>query len=58
MRQEIPEVIYLQWFDPDDGEPLDADRDEVTWCRERINDSDIAYRLVDEDEWIGLADGR
>ena len=36
--KEIPEVIYLQWFD-EDGKP----DEEVTWCQDSINDSDIAY---------------
>ena len=35
---EIPEVIYLQWFDEDGGPD-----EEVTWCQERINNSDVAY---------------
>lgn len=35
---KIPEVIYLQWFD-EDGKP----DEEVTWCQDEINDSDIAY---------------
>ena len=30
----IPKIIYLQW----DGS------DQVTWCADRINDTDIPYR--------------
>ena len=38
-----PTVIYLQWLD-DDGE----EAEEVTWCVDRINDTDIEYRLVEQ----------
>lgn len=37
----IPDVIYLQWFD-DDGEP----DGEVTWCQDRIRETDIEYRRL------------
>ena len=37
----IPDVIYLQWFD-EDGEK-DGD---VTWCEDRINDTDIEYHCL------------
>lgn len=43
----IPKIIYLQWFD-DEGEAL-----EVTWCKDKINDRDIKYVLVEcEHDWI------
>jgi transposase-like protein len=37
----IPDIIYLQWFD-EDGEKSD----EITWCKDRINDSDIVYHRL------------
>ena len=39
---DIPKRIYLQIFD-DDGH----EHDEVTWCDDSINDSDVEYVLVD-----------
>lgn len=36
----IPDVIYLQWFS-EDGE----EADEVTWCVDRIYDTDTVYRI-------------
>ena len=48
MNRLIPEVIYLQWYGADqrdlageDGEP-----DDVTWCQDRINDTDVVYQRV------------
>jgi hypothetical protein len=38
-QANAPEVIYLQVGDGDDWSA-------VTWCRDRINDSDLEYRLV------------
>ena len=42
---EAPKKLYLQWTGTDeqvdqDIVPRDAD---VTWCRDRINQSDIVY---------------
>ena len=48
-RTNIPDIIYLQWFD-DYGEPQtdeDGDLTEfLTWCPDQINESDIAYVRV------------
>lgn len=50
-----PPVIYLQnplendgvaWSEVDFANPCD----EVTWCRDQINDSDLIYKLVDSDD--------
>lgn len=41
---KIPGVIYLQWWG-DDGDVSGN----VTWCEDRINDSDIKYCLADEE---------
>jgi hypothetical protein len=38
---EIPEVIYLQWY-AEDGE----ESGDITWCADRINDTDIEYRRL------------
>lgn len=39
-----PKIIYLQVYD-DIGNPHDIDEDDggVTWCADKINDSDVAY---------------
>jgi len=46
-KKEIPEVIYLQWFD-EDG--LELDEEYVTWCADQIYNDDLEYRLVKKDE--------
>ena len=46
----VPDVIYLQWFD-EDGEP----DGEVTWCEDRINDTDIEYRRLTTDSTVTTA---
>ena len=38
----IPKRIYLQWFD-EDGEKLDPTKDEITWCVDCINETDVSY---------------
>jgi hypothetical protein len=38
-----PKVIYLQWYDVDGEEAID---EEVTWCLDQINDTDVAYVLA------------
>jgi hypothetical protein len=42
---DAPREIWLQWL----GEYADApnNMDEVTWCRDKINNSDIQYIRVD-----------
>jgi len=41
-----PSVIYLQFFDSEDGTALDPSRwDEITWCRDRISKYDLVYDL-------------
>jgi len=42
-----PKVIYLQWYDESEGKPFDPDRSEVTWCVDRIYDTDLVYVLQD-----------
>ena len=43
-----PKTIWLQWYgdaDPDEaGEP---DHEDVTWCEDKINDSDVEYVSAD-----------
>jgi len=41
-----PETIYLQCYDEHDGSLLDFVRDDVTWCRDRINENDAVYILA------------
>jgi hypothetical protein len=41
------EDIWIQWTD-DDGDPLG---EEVTWCNEKINKTDIHYRRVNADHY-------
>jgi hypothetical protein len=41
-------VIWLQYEEPDpDGM---ADEGDITWCQDKINDSDVKYLLADEAE--------
>ena len=40
-----PETIYLQCYD-ESGNLLDLVRDDVTWCRDRISESDAVYILA------------
>ncbi len=48
-----PRYIYLQCYD-DDGELLDIHNDDVTWCWERMNETDAEYILVDKDTYWTL----
>ena len=41
----IPERIYLQWYDDDDG-TLES-LNETTWCVDKINADDVEYMLAD-----------
>jgi len=41
-----PKVIYLQWYDAENGEELNALEEQVTWCEDCINDTDVAYVLA------------
>jgi hypothetical protein len=43
-----PDRIYLQWHgdgDPDDGD--DVSPDDVTWCPDRVHETDVEYVRVD-----------
>jgi len=41
-----PSVIYLQFYDSEDGTSLDPSRwEEITWCRDRISKYDLVYDL-------------
>ena len=41
-----PETIYLQCYDEYTGNLLDFVSDDVTWCRDQINDNDAVYVLA------------
>ena len=43
----VPRRIYLQVFGPDGNDPDGPYDGEITWCVDRINDSDIEYILND-----------
>ena len=46
---QIPDAIYLQWHGTDDEDVMQngiVHEDEVTWCRDRINDSDVKYVIA------------
>lgn len=45
MKNKPPEQIYLQCYD-EEGNLLDFVRDNVTWCRDQINENDAVYILV------------
>lgn len=42
-RMKPPQRIYLQLLDEDGDEP-----DEVTWCVDRVHDTDVAYVLEED----------
>jgi hypothetical protein len=43
--KNIPQKIYLQ-VDPENEHPEDFNKlHEVTWCEDKINDTDIEYHL-------------
>ena len=46
VKTEPPEVIYLQCYDEYTGNLLDFVSDDVTWCRDQINDNDAVYILA------------
>jgi hypothetical protein len=48
--KNVPEKIYLQITDTHEGDDFN-DHEEVTWCANRINDTDIPF-IVDP-EWGG-----
>ena len=43
--KDIPKIIYLQIDGGEDADTFD-DLDGVTWCSDRINDTDLVYELV------------
>lgn len=48
MRREPPKEIYLQWEGVDKSEinilpSADPDRGDITWCQDKIFDTDIRY---------------
>ena len=57
---DAPERIYLQVCDELDCEVPFSDHVEVSWCQDKINDSDIEYIRADtappQREWQGLTD--
>ena len=48
MGDSIPERIYLQLYD-EDGGLID---DNVTWCEDRLNESDIEYFHISKVEQL------
>lgn len=46
MKDELPNQIYLQYYDENGEDLLNPARNEVTWCVDRINESDAVYILV------------
>lgn len=46
MRDELPNQIYLQYYDENGEDLLNPARNEVTWCIDRINESDVVYTLA------------
>lgn len=44
--KDAPEVIYLQHDPENTGEPF-SEAHEVTWCKDKINDTDIQYVRAD-----------
>jgi hypothetical protein len=43
---QVPDIIWLQ-VDPDGEDPSgEFLPDDATWCRDKINDTDVEYRRV------------
>ncbi len=43
---ELPKVIYLQvWGDGDKSEGLPETNEHITWCADKVFDSDVKYIL-------------
>lgn len=57
---DAPKLIYLQVCEDDVCEVPFNDHSEVSWCQDKINDSDIPYIRADtappQREWQGLTD--
>ena len=50
--KNIPRKIYLQ-IDPENEKPKDfKDLVEVTWCQDKINDTDIEYELAKKNDFV------
>ena len=51
---DIPPVIYLQnpfdEFEPWDAMDFENPFNEITWCKDQINDDDLVYRHVSADD--------
>ena len=47
-KPDMPEKIYLQI--EDDRGPIPVETGHVTWCHERVNDSDVEYIRADAAE--------
>jgi hypothetical protein len=59
---DAPERIYLQVCDVSDCDEPFCDHHDVSWCQDKINDSDVEYIRADtappqRKEWQGLTDG-
>ena len=59
-HKDAPEIIYLQVCDDSDCEAAFCDHHDVSWCQDKINDSDVKYIRADtappQREWQGLTD--
>jgi len=47
MIEEAPEVIWLQTGLEDGEETFDTSWEGITWCSDKINDSDVKYIRAD-----------
>jgi hypothetical protein len=61
--KDAPKTIYLQVYDMDDCDDRFDMHEGVTWCQDKINDSDIEYIRADIPQqrpsrsdmaWVGL----
>lgn len=56
-----PKLIYLQVCEENDCYHSFDVHDDVSWCQDKINDSDIPYIRADtsppQREWVGLTEG-
>jgi hypothetical protein len=57
--KDAPKTIYLQVCEENECDSEFSEHEGVTWCEDKINDSDIKYTRADISQqrtWVGLTD--
>jgi len=58
--KDAPKTIYLQVCEENECDSEFSEHEGVTWCQDKIHDSDIEYTRADISQqrtWVGLTDG-